>query len=136
MQSGSIGPDGLPTQEVKKRLKPEYFASFSEQKELTCLNVSYMNWEKAEKPVGIEEVKKISKDFLIKNRIAEEEKLELMGASGISEERGVVFYQTGKEQAVIVMISTFSGKVEQFTITTPERARIMLEPKEEGYGIG
>lgn len=136
MQEDNIGQDGFPTEEVRAKLKPEYTAYFSDKKELIGLQMNYMNWEKTTSPIEIEEIKTISKDFLIKNGIAEEEKIELMAPVAINEERGVAFYQIGIDRAVIISINIYSGKVERFDLTTPERVKIIISPKEEGYGVG
>lgn len=132
----SIGNDGFPLPEIQAKLKPEYSASFSDSRELTALSPSYVQWERSATPIGIEEVKQISKDFLIHNQIAKEDSLSLIATSAMSEERGVAYYQIDDNRAVIVSINSVSGRVKQFNITTPEIVNILISPKQEGYGVG
>lgn len=132
----NIGADGSPTAEALKKLKPQYFATFSETKELTGLYVSYMGWEKAEAPLSLEEVKAVAKEFLVSNEMIADGKIEFMGSTIISKNRTIVTYQNGKNGAIDVSVDTAAGKVDHFEYMSKERAEMILKPKSESELLG
>jgi len=132
----NIGSDGFPTAEALKNLKPEFFATFSETKELTGLYVSYMGWEKAEKQLSLEEVKAVAKEFLVSNEMIVDGRIEFMGSTIISENRTIVTYQNGENGAIDVSVDTAAGKVDHFEYMSKERAEMILKPKSESELLG
>lgn len=132
----NIGIDGFPTEEELKKLKPEFFATFSEDRELTGLYVNYLGWEKIEKPLSMEETKAVAKEFLLAHEMIKGGKIEFMGFAIISNDRTVVTYQNGKDGAIQVAVNIAAGKVEHFEYMTKERAEMILRPKAESELVG
>lgn len=133
---GSIGADGFPTEETEAKLMPQYFATFSEDKELTGLYLSHMGWEKLEVPLKMEEAKKVAKEFLAAAELTEDGRTETMGATIISDRRIVVTFENGPDGAISVAVDIKAGKVEHFELMSRERAEMICKPKAEGSGLG
>ncbi len=131
-----IGDDGFPTEEALKILKPEFHATFSSNKELTGLYVSFLGWEDLTKPLSLEEIRTVAKNFLIEKNLIVDGKIEFMSSAIISSKRMVVAYQNGNDGAIIVGVDIASGKVEQFEYMTKERAELVMRPKSEAECVG
>ncbi len=132
----SFAADGWYTEEALKQMKPEYSATFSDKKELTGLYVSFMGWEKAEKLLGMDEIKKVAKDFLTDNQLTVDGKAEFVSSSIISRQRTMVSYKNGADGAILVAVDPTTGKVEHFQYMSKERAELIMRPKTEAECVG
>ena len=130
----NIGPDGFPLPEIYRQLTPEYSISFSESKEITSLQSMYNQADRTA-PISMEEVKSLAKDFVLAHKMTADGKLNIMG-SGYGSNIAMVLYENGKDGVVQVQVNPLSGKIEGFSYMTKSRAQLLMNPVEEGFGIG
>lgn len=130
----NIGPDGFPLPEIYRQLTPEYSISFSESKEITSLQSMYNQADRTA-PISMEEVKSLAKDFVLAHKMIADGKLNIMG-SGYGSNIAMVLYENGKDGVVQVQVNPLSGKIEGFSYMTKSRAQLLMNPVEEGFGIG
>lgn len=133
---GSIGPDGFPLPEIKEKMRPQFYATFTKDKEIDGLYLSYMGWEVSEVPLNVEESKRAAEEFLKSHEMIADGKLDFMGATIIADSRTVLTYGNGKDGAVQVAVDTYAGKVEHFEYMSRKQAEIIIKPMEEGSGLG
>ncbi len=132
----NIGADGYPTEEALKKMKPEYYAIFSETKELTGLYVNYMGWEKIKAPLSLEGIKTVAKEFLVSNDLITDGQIKFMGSNVMTKNRVIVTYQNGKKGAVNVSVDPTTGKADHFEYMSKERAETLLGRKAESKQLG
>lgn len=132
----NIGLDGYPTKEAKKKLKPEFYAVYNEEKVPISLNLSNVYKEDLKIPMTIEESKKAAKKFIESNHLVAGETAEFIHANVVSDSRMFILFKNGEEGAIGIGVNTFSSKVEDFQYMTNEKAKILSTPIEEGSGIG
>lgn len=83
----------------------------------------YLTQPEVEVPVGLEESKKMAKNFILEKELGEEGKLEYIGGRITSEGRIHVAYKLNEEVAIMVGIDTFSNKIRSFYKLSIENAK-------------
>lgn len=130
----NIGSDGFPTKEAMKKLKPEYYASYSDDKKLTGLQASYMNWEEAAVPITIGECKEAAEEFLESNNMITGGEIEFVTSNVISDSRVFLVYKNGTDGAIGIVINTYASKVETFMYMNQKEMELSIQPVKEGMG--
>lgn len=131
----NIGTDGFL---LKNPVMPSYDVLFFDNGELKAIYLLNMDLilEKPDKPVTVEDAKKIATEFMVSKQILPEDQIKLLGASVTNDISISVLYEDGKDGAVAVQVDVKTGTVGCFDRLTRERGMKWITPIEAGSGVG